>query len=326
MGEEVTIPIWSSEADAYVEFPCETASLDVFRPQTVIRWRSKNRTNRYFLHNNRNWVSNYFGRGTPIDERRALCRSSDRSILRLEDLDDEKRAFRDSPTKRQAVIDECRQKISSYLVVDGGIYTRTHGPALVTRRVGKNSCTFDLNELTYELALTDYLRYAEIAVNAMDVGAVVPVLAEMFKGARFDRDWEAEIIDASAIQDDVAPIGAELAIWAFLCRSRNDTAITAQYLDTVVMVREFMEERWGDEPGIDLDWAAHPRPDMINRLYDLPRKDDETLLPVIEEIAAMLRDDRTTTAALIELAADRLRQRVNHVMNDPITRLSGFVV
>lgn len=311
MQDKTIIPIMSQVAGGFVAYPCATTTAKDFPLQSVLRTERGAAVN-YHVHAGSIWEADAERAAPTPQQWFDKCRATDR-VFRIDELGDWIRAD---------VVEECAAKVQNYLVVDGGIHSSSMGPTLVGSRLGSGRPWFRGVRMT-----RSYVRsgpeLTEFLIGGCQLDEGVAAVLAAFPRARIEKNYEHEIVDPSLMLDEAAPLGAELALWTFLCHTRTKALADSTQLEAVVMIREFMARRYENDR-VDLDWES-PRPDMLNNVYREFPKGSEGLSDLLSDLVETVqRDGGSDLLPLMALARDRMVAKDRAIAPQDIESIGGI--
>lgn len=292
-----TFPIWSPEANAYVEAPVLSADRGDLRLQAVVEKHYVSGSDRtyFFEHGGKNWMSRSED-GEPVAEKREKLRK----VIGIDDV---------SPGRRAEVERDLAAAAGDHLIVDGRHYVRTLGPALVmSGGMGRNT---GLNLVLPDASTTygHWFRDGRIALSAYDFAKAQQDVRRIRPPTRPMNQFEVTLIDPEATHDHVAAIGARMAILSFVAVTGGLPRKGWKDIDPLLVARDYADGIVGRN-GIRNFFFD----DKAGGIYqDMPH-DDAKVLDVVDAIVNGVSDEwsgiQRTWMTAMGIARDRLADHV----------------
>lgn len=310
MQDNTLIPIMSQVAGGFVAYPCATTTAKDFPLQSVLRTERGAAVN-YHVHAGSIWEADAERAAPTPQQWFDKCRATDR-VFQIDELGE---------WIREDVAKECEAKVQNYLVVDGGIHSSSMGPVLVGSRIAARP-RFRGVRMT-----RSYVRAGsdptEFILGGCQLDEAAATISTAFPGSRIEKNYEHEIVEPALMLDEAAPVGAELALWTFLCHTRARPLAESMQLEAVLMIREFMTARYAGDR-VDLDWES-PRPDLLNNVYrDHPKGSEGMSDLLVELVDSIDRSGGSYLLPLMVLARDRMVAKDRAIALQDIEDIGGI--
>lgn len=291
-----TVPIWSHEANAYVEAQVPEAEKDDLRLQAVVQKNYVSGSDRtyFFEHAGKNWMSRSED-GESIAEKREKLRR----VITIDDV---------SPGRREEVEQDLAAAAGDHLIVDGRHFVRTLGPALVLTRV-KGVSRANLVMPDVSASYGHWFRDGRLALSAYDLAAAQEDMRRLRSAKRQPDAFEVILIDQDAVHDHVAAIGARMALLYFVATSTEVQLKHWSDVEPLLMAREYANGILGRN-GI----RHFAFDDKAGGIYQDMMHDDAGLLDIMNTVVDGMHGEWTSVFPAGPIALRVARDRfANHI-------------